>query len=193
MFSFFGTNFFVNGLCCKSSDEVSGKQSLHFTCCSLLSSRTAYQVLNDLEFYYNSPGSAGNSPLPDNPVLGDCIGIGNGPSNGGTRSSRRSEDGNVYVQCITAVYALARDPSPRVASLGRQVLRIVGVESAQVVVASRVGMNGVVNPQRNASVAALPPTPPMAGVLHRSTSWVASSSGNNMLKELDDRSFGHVF
>lgn len=126
-------------------------------------------------------------------MLGDCIGIGNGPSNGGTRSWRRSDDGNVYVQCITAVYALARDPSPRVASLGRQVLRIVGVESAQVVVASRVGVNGVVNLQRNASVAALPPTPPMPGVLHRSTSWVASSSGNHMLKELDDWSFGHVF
>lgn len=156
----------------------------------MLSSSTTYKALNDLDFYYNSPGSAGNSPLSDNPVLGDCIGTGNGPSNGGTRSWRRSDDGSVYVQCITAVYALARDPSPRVASLGRQVLRIVGVESAQVVVASRVGVNGVVNPQRNTSVAALPPTPPIPGVLHRSTSWVASSSGNCVLKELDDWSLG---
>lgn len=78
------------------------------------------------------------------------------------------------MQCIIAVYALARDPFPRVASLGRKVLRIGGVESAQVV-ASRAG--GVVSYPRNPPVAALPPTPPMPGVLHRSTSWVASSSG----------------
>lgn len=78
-----------------------------------------------------------------------------------------------------AAYALARDPFPRVASLGRKVLRIGGVESAQVVVPSRAG--GVVGYPRNPPVVALPPTPPMAGVLHRSTSWVASSSGQSLL------------
>lgn len=117
--------------------------------------------------------SAGNSPLSDTPLLAESVV--NGSSNGACRSWKRTEEGNFYVQCITAVYALARDPSPRVAILGRQVLRIVGVESA--VVASRAGANGVINHQRNVSVPALPPTLPMPGVLHRSTSWVASSSG----------------
>jgi regulator-associated protein of mTOR len=78
------------------------------------------------------------------------------------------------VQCIMAVYALAKDPSPRVASLSRKVLRIGGVESTQVV-ASRAN-GGMVNYPRNPPVAALPPTP-MPGVMHRSTSWVTSSSG----------------
>ncbi|CAM6047767.1 unnamed protein product, partial [Sphagnum compactum] len=115
--------------------------------------------------------SADSSPLSDTPLHGESP----GSSNGVMRSWKRTEDGNIYVQCITAVYALARDPSPRVASLGRQVLRIVGVE-AQVVKPSRA--SGLPTHQRNASVPAIPPTPPNPGVLHRSTSWVASASGN---------------
>jgi regulator-associated protein of mTOR len=114
--------------------------------------------------------SADSSPLSDTPLHGES----QGSSNGVMRSWKRTEDGNIYVQCITAVYALARDPSPRVASLGRQVLRIVGVE-AQVVKPSRA--SGLPTHQRNASVPAIPPTPPNPGVLHRSTSWVASASG----------------
>ncbi|XP_024397087.1 regulatory-associated protein of TOR 1 isoform X2 [Physcomitrium patens] len=121
-----------------------------------------------------SPGSSGNSPLSDNAVLGDSSSIAS--NNGGNRQWKRPEESSFYVQCIMAAYALARDPFPRVASLGRKVLRIGGVESAQVVVPSRAG--GVVGYPRNPPVVALPPTPPMAGVLHRSTSWVASSSGN---------------
>ncbi|KAG0566271.1 hypothetical protein M758_7G048400 [Ceratodon purpureus] len=136
--------------------------------------RSVMRIVRSSGSLAGSPGSAGNSPVSDNAVLGESIGMVS--SNGGSRSCRRMEEGNVYVQCIIAVYALARDPYPRVASLGRKVLRIVGVESAQVVVASRAG--GVISYPRNPPVAALPPTPPMPGVLHRSTSWVASSSGN---------------
>lgn len=106
-------------------------------------------------------------------MLGDSNGAAS--SNGGTRLWRRSEEGSVYVQCIMAAYALARDPFPRVASLGLNVLKIGGFESAQVVAASRSN-GGVLSYPRNPPVAALPPTP-MPGVMHRSTSWVSSSSG----------------
>lgn len=110
--------------------------------------------------------------------LGESVG---GPTNVGSRSWKRSEDGNVYVQCVTAVYTLARDPYPRVACLGRQVLRIMGVESAQIVTPAR---NKAGSHQRNSSVPALPPSPSIAGVLHRSTSWVASTSGGFNLNML---------
>ncbi|KAG0604073.1 hypothetical protein M758_10G142500 [Ceratodon purpureus] len=120
-----------------------------------------------------SPGSASHSPLSLSPVLGESSVISS--SNGGSRLSRRSEEGNAYVQCIMAVCALARDPSPRVASLGRKVLKIGGVDSSQVVVTSRANGGGV-NYSRNPPVTALPPTP-MPGGMHRSTSWV-TPSGN---------------
>ncbi|BBN00072.1 regulatory associated protein of mTOR [Marchantia polymorpha subsp. ruderalis] len=101
--------------------------------------------------------------------------LGNGPaSNGVSRSWRlRGEESGIYVQCVAAVYALARDPSPRVASIGRQILRSVGVE----VVVKPVRTNSGPGHTRNASVPALPPTPLPSGLV-RSTSWVASTSGN---------------
>lgn len=119
-------------------------------------------------------GSAGHSPLSDNGLLGDANGAASS-NGGGSRLYRRTEENSIYVQCIMASYALARDPFPRVASLGKKVLRIGGLESAPVVVASRAN-GGVLSYPRNPPVAALPPTP-MPGVMHRSTSWVASSSG----------------
>lgn len=125
-------------------------------------------------------GSAGTSPLSGCQVLGDAAGFGT-PNNVGSRPWKRSEDGSIYVRCVTAVYALARDPSPRVACLGRQVLRIMGVESAQIILASKAGANRSGGHQRNSSVPALPPTPSIAGILHRSTSWVASTSGGYIL------------
>ncbi|XP_024383773.1 regulatory-associated protein of TOR 1 isoform X3 [Physcomitrium patens] len=136
--------------------------------------RSVMRIVRSSGSLSGSPGSSGNSPLSDNPVLGESGG--NASSNGGSRQWKRSEECNMYVQCIMAAYALARDSFPRVASLGRKVLRIGGADSAQVMVSSRAG-GGVVGYPRNPSVSALPPTPAMAGVLHRSTSWVASSSG----------------
>ncbi|KAL2653954.1 hypothetical protein R1flu_022082 [Riccia fluitans] len=101
--------------------------------------------------------------------------LGNGPaSNGVSRTWRpRTEESGIYVQCVAAVYALARDPSPRVASLGRQILRSVGVDFMVKPVRTNSGPGHV----RNASVPALPPTPFPSGLV-RSTSWVASTSGN---------------
>ena len=109
-------------------------------------------------------------------MFGESAGFGT-PNHVGSRSWKRSEDGNVYVQCVTAAYALARDPFPRVACLGRQVLRIMGVESAQIMMASKPGASRSGGHQRNSSVPALPPTPSIVGIVHRSTSWVASTSG----------------
>lgn len=134
-----------------------------------------------------SVGSAGTSPMSGSQILGDSAG---GFTNAGSRSWKRSEDGNVYVQCVTAVYTLARDPFPRVACLGRQVLRIMGVESAQILTPVR---NKAGSHQRNSSVPALPPSPSIAGVLHRSTSWVASTSGRYILKMLTLIEFSNKF
>ncbi|KAH9551661.1 hypothetical protein CY35_09G025100 [Sphagnum magellanicum] len=116
-----------------------------------------------------------NSPVSDTSLHGESP----GSSDGFMRSWKRTEDGNVYVQCITAVYTLARDPYPRVASLGRQVLRIAGVE-AHSVKASRAGSSGLLLPthQTNMSIPCLPPTSLIPGVIHRSASCLASASGN---------------
>ena len=122
---------------------------------------------------------AGASPLYKSQVSGESIG--EGSTNVGSRSWKRSEDGNIYVRCVTAVYALARDQSPRVACLGRQVLRILGVEPAQIVVAAKAGANGTISHERSPSVPALPPTSFVPGVLQRSTSWVASTRGGYIL------------
>jgi len=118
--------------------------------------------------------SADNSPVSDTSLHGESP----GSSDGFMRSWKRTEDGNVYVQCITAVYTLARDPYPRVASLGRQVLRIAGVE-AHSVKASRAGSSGLLLPthQTNMSIPCLPPTSLIPGVIHRSASCLASASG----------------
>lgn len=137
--------------------------------------RSVMRIVRSNGSLAGSPGSAGHSPLSDNGVLGDANGAASS-NGGGSRLYRRTEETSIYVQCIMASYALARDPFPRVASLGKKVLRIGGLESAPVVVASRAN-GGVLSYPRNPPVAALPPTP-MPGVMHRSTSWVASSSGN---------------
>eukprot|EP00246_Nothoceros_aenigmaticus_P010872 TRINITY_DN2780_c0_g1_i3.p1 TRINITY_DN2780_c0_g1~~TRINITY_DN2780_c0_g1_i3.p1 ORF type:complete len:984 (+),score=169.84 TRINITY_DN2780_c0_g1_i3:2-2953(+) len=104
--------------------------------------------------------------------------LSNGSSiNGLGRSFKglKSEEGGAYVQCVAAGYALARDPSPKVASLGRNVLRILGVEA---VVVKPMKPSSVPGHTRTTSMGAIPPTPPMPNALTRSTSWVASSSGN---------------
>lgn len=124
-------------------------------------------------------GSAGASPLFESQVSGESVSDG-GSTHVGSGSRKRSQDGNIYVQSVTAVYALARDQSPRVACLGRQVLRIMGVESAQIVVAANAGANGAVSHERNPPVPAIPPTSPVSGILQRSTSWVASSRGGHI-------------
>lgn len=125
-----------------------------------------------------SPFSDGSSyPSEETRVLGTLT-----TSNGVPRPRRqRAEESGFYVRCFQAMYALGRDPSPRVASLGRQVLRTIGVEP---VVVSHMRAGGGPSPRpgaspghhRNSSVGAAPPTP-LSG-LPRSFSWIDSTSGN---------------
>eukprot|EP01018_Ginkgo_biloba_P027833 Gb_27558 [translate_table: standard] len=85
---------------------------------------------------------------------------------------RPPESKAVYAQCVAAMYALARDPFPRVANLGRQILQAIGVEP---VVMKSVRSTGGPGHHRNASVPSVTPTlPGMA----RSFSLLDLSSGN---------------
>eukprot|EP00252_Welwitschia_mirabilis_P005146 TRINITY_DN15582_c0_g2_i1.p1 TRINITY_DN15582_c0_g2~~TRINITY_DN15582_c0_g2_i1.p1 ORF type:complete len:1293 (+),score=268.23 TRINITY_DN15582_c0_g2_i1:213-3881(+) len=81
-------------------------------------------------------------------------------NNGDTKTPYlKSMDNAVYAQCVSAMYTLAKDPSPRVAGLGRQLLRMIGVEVL------------VTKTARHPSV---PPIPGLA----RSFSWLDLNSGN---------------
>jgi len=107
------------------------------------------------------------STLIDSQVPEEC---------GGSR--KRSEGENIYFQCVTAVYALARDPSPSVACLGLQVLRIMGVDPAQIAMAARAGASGAVSHLKKSSA---PTTSHLPGVQQRSTSLVTSTAGGCIL------------
>uniref|UniRef100_A0A0D6QVD8 Raptor N-terminal CASPase-like domain-containing protein n=1 Tax=Araucaria cunninghamii TaxID=56994 RepID=A0A0D6QVD8_ARACU len=109
---------------------------------------------------HGSPSSDGSSQHSDSRVsLVDAA------SNGNTKIPRsRSMDNAVYAQCVAAMYTLARDPSPRVASLGRQILRTIGVEP---VVMKSVKSTGGAGHHRDASL----PSVSLPG-LARSFSWL---------------------
>lgn len=94
---------------------------------------------------------------------------------------QRTEDSSFYVQCVAAIVVLGRDPSPHVASLGRQVLRSIGVEPVVVNSArSGGGPSSSLGPgsghHRNSSIGAVAPA--VLSGLPRSFSWIDSPSGN---------------
>ena len=70
------------------------------------------------------------SPLSDDSSLHSDSGAPNDSgSNGVLHHSRRKPlDNALYSQCVLAMCNLAKDPSPRVASLGRRVLSVIGIE-----------------------------------------------------------------
>eukprot|EP00850_Spirogloea_muscicola_P012963 SM000086S23015 [mRNA] locus=s86:21057:31095:- [translate_table: standard] len=97
------------------------------------------------------------------------------------RAQNEAEDQATYVQCIMAIYTLARDPSPRVAALARQSLRSVGVEPViKVSPAPGAGLGEQSAPQVQAARSEMPPYPVSMPGLTRSTSWVATSTSGNM-------------
>jgi regulator-associated protein of mTOR len=106
---------------------------------------------------------------------------GNGTAMNGTGKQRRQlrDESGCYFRCVSAIYALAKDPSPQVASLGQQVLRFIGLEPT-----TRISVIGcqtpgqIVNHQRKASLGAVP-SPVLSGI-PRSFSWIDSSSGSNL-------------
>eukprot|EP00271_Cylindrocystis_brebissonii_P008119 TRINITY_DN22146_c0_g1_i1.p1 TRINITY_DN22146_c0_g1~~TRINITY_DN22146_c0_g1_i1.p1 ORF type:complete len:1612 (-),score=347.58 TRINITY_DN22146_c0_g1_i1:1787-6622(-) len=109
----------------------------------------------------------------------------NGSGSGSSRSTYDASCSSIYMQCILAIYTLARDPSPRVASLARQALRGVGVEP--VFSAPARGHEGDSKASARADPKPLPlplpllvpssyAAPPMSSIT-RSTSWGGSSPG----------------
>lgn len=117
---------------------------------------------------HGSPLSDGSSQHSDSGEL-----LRDGASNGVINFSRpRSLGSALYYNCIMAMYTLAKDPSPRIASLGRRVLSIIGIEQV-VTKASRINTGSV---RQGESVSASP-APNFPG-LARSSSWFDMNAGN---------------
>ncbi|XP_022761435.1 regulatory-associated protein of TOR 1-like isoform X3 [Durio zibethinus] len=113
------------------------------------------------------------SPLSDDSSQhSDCGILNDGVSNGVVHHSRpKPLDNAMYSQCVLAMCTLAMDPSPRIASLGRRVLSVVGIEQ-------------VTNSVKSAGSSARPgepttssPFPSFAG-LARSSSWFEMKGGH---------------
>ena len=116
-------------------------------------------------------GSAGlmnGSPLSDDSSLHSDSGIMLDIVSNGAGHHQRLLDNAVYSQCIRAMFALARDPSPRIASLGRRVLSIIGIEQVVAKPSKTTGRLGE---------AATTSNTPLAG-LSRSSSWFDMHAGS---------------
>ncbi|XP_025648920.1 regulatory-associated protein of TOR 1 isoform X1 [Arachis hypogaea] len=72
---------------------------------------------------HGSPLSDDSSHHSDSGILND--GFSNGVVNHG---GQKPLDNALYSQCVHAMCTLAKDPSPRIANLGRRVLSIIGIE-----------------------------------------------------------------
>ena len=119
---------------------------------------------------HGSPLSDDSSQHSDSGVLND------GVSNGVVNHSRSKPlDNAMYSQCVLAMCTLAKDPSPRIASLGRRVLSIIGID--QVVTKPLKPTSGNV---RHADPTTAPPTPSFAGLAH-SSSWFDMNGGKFLL------------
>jgi regulator-associated protein of mTOR len=116
---------------------------------------------------HGSPVSDDSSQHSDSGILND------GVSNGVNHSRSKPLDNSMYSQCVLAMCTLAKDPSPRIASLGRRVLSIIGIE--QVVAKPLKFSSGV---QHGEPTTASPT--PLAG-LARSSSWFEMNGGKFLL------------
>nr|POF11145.1 regulatory-associated protein of tor 2 [Quercus suber] len=97
--------------------------------------------------------------------------LNDGVSNGVVNHSRSKPlDNAMHSQCVLAMCTLAKDPSPRIASLGQRVLSIIGIEQ---VVTKPLKPSGNVRP---ADPTTALPTPSFAG-LARSSSWFDMNGG----------------
>ncbi|XP_059639514.1 regulatory-associated protein of TOR 1-like isoform X2 [Cornus florida] len=114
----------------------------------------------------------GSPPSDDSPqhsnsgILNDCV------SNGVVNHTRpRSQDNSLYSEVVLAMQTLAKDPSPRIANLGRQVLSIIGMEQ---MVTAPVNSTGSSVQSAEPTVT---PTSSLTG-LTRSSSWFDMSAGH---------------
>ena len=109
----------------------------------------------------SSSGLMHGSPLSDDGIMHDSV------SNGAVHQ-QRPFDNAVYSQCVRSMFALAKDPSPRIASLGRRVLSIIGIEQVVAKPSKTIGRLGE---------AATTSNTPLAG-LSRSSSWFDMHAGS---------------
>jgi len=112
---------------------------------------------------HGSPLSDDSSHHSDSGILND--GFSNGVVN---HTGPKPLDNALYSQCVLAMCTLAKDPSPRIANLGRRVLSIIGIEQ---VVAKPLKSSGVRTADSTAS-------PTLAG-LARSSSWFDMNGGRS--------------
>lgn len=115
---------------------------------------------------HGSPLSDDSSQHSDSGILNDGI------SNGVVNHTRpRALDNALYSQCVSAMCTLAKDPSPRIAGLGRRVLSIIGIE--QVVAKSARPTTSGIRPGESSA----PPSNNFAGLV-RSSSWFDMNGGH---------------
>lgn len=122
-----------------------------------------------------SSGIMHGSPLSDDSSQHSDSGIAikENVTNGVIRYSRsRPVDTALYSQCVLAMSTLAKDPSPRIANLGRRTLSIIGIEQ---VVSKTTRFVGGSAHQVDLSIPS--PTPNLTG-LARSSSWFDMSAGH---------------
>lgn len=122
-----------------------------------------------------STGMMHGSPLSDDSSQHSDSGIviKENSSNGVISYPRsRPLDNAMYSQIILAMSTMAKDPSPRIANLGRRSLSIVGIEQV-VTRQSRFSGGGIHQGNCSASSA----SPNLAG-LARSSSWFDMNAGN---------------
>jgi len=108
------------------------------------------------------------SPLADDSSLHSDVGIIHDGVSNGVVHQPRPLDNAIYSQSVLAMFTLAKDPSPRIASLGRRVLSVIGIEQ---IVAKPSKSNG--RPGEAASASHTP----LAGLV-RSSSWFDMHTGH---------------
>ncbi|KAF8397161.1 hypothetical protein HHK36_016068 [Tetracentron sinense] len=117
---------------------------------------------------HGSPLSDDSSQHSDSGILNDSA------TNGVINYSRpRPLDNGMYSQCILAMCNLAKDPSPRIAGLGRRIISIIGIEQ---VVTKTLRFSGS-NVRQGVPTAVSPTTPSLAGLV-RSASWFDMNAGH---------------
>ncbi|KAF5750757.1 regulatory-associated protein of TOR 1 isoform X1 [Tripterygium wilfordii] len=122
---------------------------------------------------HGSPLSDDSSQHSDSGILND------GFSNGVANHSRPKPLYNaMYLQCIHAMCTLAKDPSPRIASLGQRVLSIIGIE--QVVTRPSNSTSNSFCPDETTTA---PTTTRLAG-LARSSSWFDMNADSGLADPL---------
>lgn len=109
------------------------------------------------------------SPLSDDSSQHSDSGSFNyGASNGAANHARpRKLDSAIYSQCVLAMFTLAKDPSPRIARLGRRVLAYIGIDQT------------ITKPLKNRTYEPTAAPNPSLASLVRSNSWFDTSGGNS--------------